>query len=573
MAEQPNQKQQQQAEELCGASIRALTGLPDLRHRGRSLFLSGKRVNTGAPHSQVSPLDQNFRSHRGIADGIALRLQFSNQQLHQSLAPESALQRLIFDLLEQLRVESLVEDQYRGIKSNLHYRFHQWSLEFYNNGHAETQLGLLIYTVAQISWSRLTGNPTFEETDELIEMTRSIISPVIGSELVGLRKNRSDQKEYARHALSIAQIVDDSLTSEMDRDNRETATAENEKALSRIALEMDFSDEADDSNIAAVVTGSSKVLNEVHQGYQIFTTRYDQEIVAASQVRKAELEEFRDSLDHQIHNQGINVPRLARQISELLATPRRDGWLFGEEEGVIDGRRLTQVVASPAERRLFRKEQYHFRNDCLVSFLIDCSGSMKAHIDYIAMLVDIFSRALDQAEINNEILGFTTANWNGGQAYKDWQAQGKPKNPGRLNERCHLIYKNADTSWRRSRRDIAAMLKTPYFREGLDGEAVQWACGRMRKHGEARKILMVISDGSPMDSATNLTNDEFYLDNHLKQVVEATDGKTGVEIYGIGVGLSLTPYYNHSLSIDLTESLSNTVFRQILHMIAQAQRR
>ena len=573
MSDLPNQKRQQQVEELCGASIRAFTGLKELRHRGRSLFLSGKRVYSGAPHSQTNPLEDDFRSQRGISDGIALRLQFSDSQLHQSLSPHSVLQRLIFDLLEQLRVESLVDDQYQGVKSNLHYRFHQWSLQFYHDGHAESQLGLLIYTVAQISWSRLTGNPTFEETDELIEMTRSIISPVIGGELVSLRKHRFNQKIYAVHALAIARIVDDSLSSEIDIDGHVNTSAVNEKALSRIALAMDFSDEADDSNIAAVVTGSSKILNDVHQGYQIFTTRYDLELIAASQVRDAELRDFRDNLDHQIHNQGINIPRLARQISELLATPRRDGWLFGEEEGMIDGRRLTQVVASPAERRLFRKEQYHFRNDCLVSFLIDCSGSMKAHIDYIAMLVDIFSRALDQAEINNEILGFTTANWNGGNAYKDWQAQGKRENPGRLNERCHLVFKNADTSWRRSRRDIAAMLKTPYFREGLDGEAVQWACQRMRRHGEARKILMVISDGSPMDSATNLTNDEYYLDNHLKQVVESLDGKSGVEIYGIGVGLSLTPYYRHSLSIDLSESLSNTVFRQILHMVAQAQRR
>ena len=573
MAEQPDQKQRQQAEELCGATIRALTGLADLRHRGRSLFLSGKRVNTGAPHSIFDPLDNDFRSHRGISDGIALRLQNSDPALHQSLSPESPVQCLIFDLLEQLRVESLVEDIYGGMKSNLHYRFEEWSLKFYHDRLAESQLGLLIYTVAQVSWSRLTGCPTLEETDELIEMTRSQISPIIGSDLVGLRKHRQDQQLYARHALSIAEILDASLASAMEKAGQNNAMSENEKALSRIALTMDISDEADDSNIAAVVTGSSKVLNDLHKGYQVFTTRYDDEFIAASKVRQTELAEFRDDLDHRIRQQGINVPRLARQISELLATPRRDGWLFGEEEGVIDGRRLTQVVASPAERRLFRKEQYHFRNDCLVSFLIDCSGSMKNHIESIAMLVDIFSRALDQAEINNEVLGFTTGNWNGGKAYKDWQAAGKPQNPGRLNERNHLIFKNADNSWRRSRRDIAALLKTPYFREGLDGEAVQWACQRMHKHGEQRKILFVISDGSPMDSATNLTNDEYYLDNHLKQVVEENHGKRGIEIYGIGVGLSLTPYYRHCLAIDLSESLSNTVFRQVLHMVALAQRR
>ncbi len=572
MAELPSNKQLQQIDELCGASIRALTGLTDLRHRGRSLFLTGERVHTGAPHLQANPLEDNFRSQRGIADGVALRLRFSDSSLHRSLYPQSSLQALVFDLLEQLRVETLVDDAYPGMKSNLYYRFKAWSLQFHADGHTETQLGLLIYTVAQIAWSRVSGYPTLEQTDDLIEVTRGTIAPVIGSHLSGLRKNRLDQQKYAGHALHIAQIIDASLSSATSQSSDATTQPVDQKALSRIALAIDFSDEAEDSNINTVVTGSSKVLNEKHQGYRVFTRDYDSEIFAASQVRKAELRDFRTQLDRMIHNQGINIPRLARHISELLATPRRDGWLFGEEAGLLDGRRVTQLVTTPHERRLFRKDQHLYKNDCLVSFLIDCSGSMKVHIEYIAMLVDIFARALDQADIASEILGFTTGNWTGGAAYKDWLAQGRPENPGRLNERCHLLFKNADSAWRRSRRDIAALLKTPCFREGLDGEAVEWACQRMQRHGEARKILMVISDGSPMDSATNLSNDEYYLDNHLKQVVEKYDRNGGIEIYGIGVGLSLTPYYRHCLAIDLSESLSNTVFRSILKLIATSSR-
>jgi cobaltochelatase CobT len=198
---------------------------------------------------------------------------------------------------------------------------------------------------------------------------------------------------------------------------------------------------------------------------------------------------------------------------------------------------------------------------------------MKKYIEYIAMMVDIFGRALDQAGISSEILGFTTGNWNGGRAYRDWLSKGRPENPGRLNEQCHFIFKNADTRWRKARRDIAALLKTSQFREGLDGEAVDWACRRMRKHGELRKILIVVSDGSPMDSATSLANDEYYLDNHLRQVVEYYESESNIEIYGLGVGLDLTPYYSHSLAIDLGESLSNSVFQQILQMIAHAQQR
>ncbi len=536
------------------------------------MFLAGMRLHPGAPHSQTDPLEDNFEARRGAADGIAMRLVYSDIELHRSLRPKSPLQGLVFDLLEQLRVETLVKDEYPGVKSNIYNRFRGWSLKFYHSGHAETHLGLLIYTLAQIAWSRLSGHPTLTQTDDLIEATRGRITPVIGHHLAGLRRERENQAKYAEHALAIAGILDRSLEAESARGG-ESTQSENETAPARIALALDFSDEAEDSNIASVVTGSSRVLAEHDQVYQVYNRAFDREIRAASQVRKAELREFRQRLDSKIFHQGINVPRLSRHISALLATPRRDGWLFGQEEGLIDGRRLSQVVSAPAERRLFRKDQYLYKNDCLVSFLIDCSGSMKQSIETIAMLVDIFARALDQAGIASEILGFTTGNWNGGRVRQQWLQQGRPPNPGRLNERCHLIFKNADNSWRKSRPDIAALLKTPGFREGLDGEAVEWACRRMRRHGEERKILLVISDGSPMDSATSQANDEFYLDNHLRNMVDKYDAKNGIEIYGIGVGLDLTPYYQHCLAIDLSESPGNTLFMQILQMIAHAQRR
>jgi len=496
----------------------------------------------------------------------------SDAALHRELAPDSPIQRLIFDLLEQLRVETRVSATHPGVRSNLQRRFRDWSLRFHDDGHADTELGLLIYTIAQVAWSRLSGQPTLAETDDLIEVTRGRIVEVIGHELVGLRRDREDQSAYAEHALSIARIVDESLLAEHSQESG-SKRIDNEKALSRITLALDFSDESEDSNIATVVTGNSKVLAEQKQVYRAFNREYDRELRAASQVRNAELRQFREQLDARIFHQGINVPRLARQISHLLATPRRDGWLFGEEEGLIDGRRLSQVIAAPRERRLFRKDQYRFKNDCMLSFLIDCSGSMKNSIEYVAMMVDVFARALDQAEIGCEILGFTTGDWNGGRVYRQWRAQGRPQHPGRLNERCHLVFKSAQEAWRKSRRNIAALLKTSSFREGLDGEAVEWASSRLLQGNAERRILMVISDGSPMDSATNLANDEYYLDNHLKNTVEKYDTPRGVEIYGIGVGLSLTPYYRHCMAIDLNESLSNTVFTQILQMIAHAQRR
>ena len=282
---------------------------------------------------------------------------------------------------------------------------------------------------------------------------------------------------------------------------------------------------------------------------------------------------MRERLDERVREQGVNVARLARQLAALFAQPEREGWLFGEEEGQIDGRRLAQLVSSPAERHLFRQERFQPKPHTLVSLLIDCSGSMKGHIEAVAVLVDVFGRALQQAGISTEVLGFTTGAWNGGRVQRDWMALGRPSHPGRLNEVTYMVYKDADTSWRRARSAMAALLKPDLFREGIDGEALDWACTRMNGRDESRRVLLVISDGCPMDTATNLANDTFYLDNHLKDVVARRERLGEVEIYGLGVGLDLSPYYSRCLALDLSQGLSNAVFAEILQMLGGHRRR
>ncbi len=290
-------------------------------------------------------------------------------------------------------------------------------------------------------------------------------------------------------------------------------------------------------------------------------------------MRRDVLAGLRERLDRRIAAQAVNVPRLARELRALLAIPVHDGWDSGQEEGRIDGRRLSQLVASPTERRLFRSERIEPAADCLVAFLIDCSGSMKEHAETVAMIVDVFARALELAGVDSEILGFTTGAWNGGRAQRDWMRAGRPAHPGRLNEVLHLVFKDADTSWRRARPRIAALLKGDQFREGIDGEAVDWACARMRAHPATRRLLLVVSDGSPMDGATNLANDAHYLDHHLREVVLRQEQVGDVEIRGVGVGLDLSPYYGCSHVLDLAAAIGNQAFREILDLIARRHRR
>jgi cobaltochelatase CobT len=567
-------RHQQKVEELCAAAIRSLTGERDLHIHGRRLHKGKRPLALHAPHLLLSEQIDDFTSWRGAMDSVALKRRHSNALLHRSLCPREPVARLVFEMLEQLRVESLAPDSMPGVTSNIRHRFRMWSLAFHRAGMMDGAIGLLIYTVFQVCWSHLTGQAPLEETEDVMEATRAGIASSIGSSLHSLRRTRHNQAEYARHALAIAGIVGEMIRAAKRDQARDDRTGDKDDALrDALGLLIDFDGEGADKPLAIAATGRSRVLQEAEHGYRAFTREYDCVVDSGSLVRPELLRELRERLDLRVRQQGVNIAALSRKLMALLAEPQRDGWSYGQEEGYIDGRRLAQLVSSPAERRLFRLEQYKPRADCMISFLVDCSGSMKQHAESVAMLIDILARALEAAGVATEILGFTTGAWNGGRPYRDWIRQGRPKNPGRLNALCHMVFKDAGTTWRRARPGIAALLKADLFREGVDGEALDWACDRMRARSEKRRILIVFSDGSPTDSATNLANDAFYLDNHLKEVVARRTAGAGIEIHGLGVGLDLSPYYERHLALDFSGSLGNTLFTDIMQLIAGGRRR
>ncbi|MDM0111601.1 cobalt chelatase [Variovorax sp. J22R133] len=561
-------RHQQKVDELCAASIRAVSGDAALHFRGRRLFRDRRVLPVHAAHLHPSPERDDFSSFRGAADGMALRIRLSDAALHKRLCPVDPIARMVFELLEQIRVESLAPAEMIGLVRNLRHRHEQWSLAFHESGLTETAKGILLYTVAQVCRARVTAQPVVDATEGVIEATRMALAPLLGHDLAGLRRQRNDQSAYAQHALAIAGAVAQAIHEAQAGDDESDTSGDDDGEADRklFSLWMDVDAEPDDG-VAAASSGHSRVLDEADDGYRVFTTAYDVEVKAATLVRVALLKEYRERLDRRIVGQGINIARLARQLKAALAVPARNEWEGSQEEGSIDGRRLSQLIASPTERRLFRIERQELAADCVVGFLIDCSGSMKQHIESVAMLVDVFARALEQAGVCSEVLGFTTGAWNGGRALRDWQRARRPAHPGRLNEACHMVFKEADTPWRRARPDIAALLKSDLFREGIDGEAVDWACARLQGRSEGRRLLIVISDGSPMDSATQLANDAHYLDHHLREVVARHEQQGAVEICGVGVGLDLSPYYRRSRVIDLSAGLRNEVFHEIVAMI------
>ena len=568
-------REQQRVEELCAAAIRALSGQRNLHFRGGRLHRGLQKLPAYAPHLHPTLDDDDFGSFRGAADGLALRLAKSNPALHESLCPPDVTARLLFEMLEQIRVEALVDEQMPGVRSNLAHRFEEWSKAFHASGLTETLSGLILYTVAQVAHARVHGVPVMEATEDLIETTRGKLSPIIGPDLAALRRLRDDQAAYGERARKIAERIGQLLRglAEQAADDEDGEDGDDEDSSPiRFSLWMDFDAEQDEGP-AVAATERSKTLDDAGGGYRIFTTAFDQQHDAGELVRPELLREYRERLDRRITENGLNASILARQLKAVLAEPTSDGWERAQEEGRIDGSRLAQLIVSPAERRLFRDERIEPVTHSALTFLIDCSGSMKHYAEAVAMLVDVMARALETAGATCEILGFTTGAWNGGRAARAWQRAGSPKHPGRLNERCHLVFKDADTSWRRARPAIGALLKADLFREGFDGEAVDWACGRLYERPEPRKTLIVISDGCPMDSATQLANDATYLDQHLLQVVQKHEQAGVVQVLGVGVGLDLSVFYSRCQAIDLERGLRPEVLREIVALIAESGRR
>jgi cobaltochelatase CobT len=568
---QEQARRQEQIEELCAASIRALSGEADLHFRGRRLHRGRKPLPLYAPHLHPSLDGADFGSFRGAADGLALRLAGSDAALHARLAPADPVERMVFELLEQYRAESLVPDVLPGARRNLRHAFESWSLAFHHGGLTDSAHGILLYTVVQMCRARVFGEPVVVETEDLLEATRAAIGPLFGVPLAGLRRTRHDQAAYAVYALEIAHTVGELLRNSRAEPGQAGALGDNDDKAA-FALLMDTEGDTT-SNFATAVSGRSRVLEDAGGAYRVFTRQYDRESPAGALVRTELLKEYRERLELRIAALGVNLTRLARELRALLARPVTEGWDGGQEEGLIDGRRLAQLVASPTERRLFRTEHLEPRADCVVTVLLDCSGSMKQHAETVGALVDLWVRALEMAGVASEVLGFTTGAWNGGRAQRDWLRAGRPQHPGRLNEVHHLVFKDADTPWRRSKLPLAALLKADLFREGIDGEAILWATRRLSACTQARKLLLVVSDGSPMDSATSLANDASYLDHHLRDVVQGVESRGEVEVFGVGVALDLSPYYSHSHVLDLEASSAQDWSHELLALLGGRSRR
>lgn len=587
----------EQAEGLAAATLRALSGDLALNIRRHRVHRGRRALALGAPHLNLAvPVDGQSEPLRGPADAAALRVAFSDAALHRRLAPADPLERTLFELFEQLRVEAIVPEHWPGVRDNVERGFTAWSLAFHAAGHTASASGLLLYTALQMLRARLTGHEAIEPDEGLLEATRFALAPLLGPALAGMRRERFEQARYAVHALAAAASVAALLRAGSgdaaarpggfaNGDDDGDEAGDDATAFHFWVVDTEPAPEGEGAGSGGAAPRHAA--DGQAEPYRIFTTAYDREAAATTLVRAERLHELRQQLDRAVDASRIAVAPLARAWQALFEQPRSDGWESPLEEGRIDARRLARLVTSPAERALFRDERVAPRADALVTLLIDCSGSMKSRAEAVAVLADLTARALERAGIACEVLGYTTGAWSGGRAQRDWQRAGRPASPGRLNERLHIVFKAATAPWRRARAALAALLAGELFREGLDGEAVQWAAARVQSwtgdglgqgsgHAPPQRLILLVCDGAPMDSATLLVNGRGFLDAHLQQAlaeIERRGGGIGGGIGGLGVGLELSPFLRQRQLLDLDGGATRAAASDMLALAARVLRR
>ncbi|WP_419905942.1 cobaltochelatase subunit CobT [Kiloniella sp.] len=567
--------------------------------------LNGDELRLPTPARDLPAEDvQRIRGH---ADSTALRLRYHNAKSHQKLKPIDTQAAAIFDSVEQARCEALGMRRMEGVAQNLE-ALHEESLVQLGYNHAITSDDVpLNEAMAILAREALTGRAAENTSSKVAQIWRPNLSPEIFETLDSLGDHIADQAKFAKTLQDLLGQLDFELEDndeaeteeqeDQDQQDENSDDQEQQQTSEKSApMEADSSDQGEAEG-APDDGGDSEGqqmdgqgqdsagspdqspefdpnhnFNAVH-GYKTFTTHFDETIEAQDLCEDEELTRLRELLDKQLsHLQGV-ISKLANRLQRRLMAQQTRNWEFNLEEGLLDTARLTRVVTNPLHSLSFKQESDTEFKDTVVTLLIDNSGSMRGRpITIAAMSADILARTLERCGVKVEILGFTTKMWKGGQSREKWIEQGKPTNPGRLNDLRHIIYKKADAPMRRSRKNLGLMLREGILKENIDGEALLWAHNRLMSRTEHRRILMVISDGAPVDDSTLSVNSGSYLEEHLRDAIEHIEKRSPVELLAIGIGHDVTRYYKRAVTISDAEQLGGIMMEKLAELFAETPR-
>jgi len=545
---------------------------------------------------------------RGHADSIALRIACHDARMHRKLAPGNPQARGVFDAVEQARVEAIGARRMSGVAKNLTAmlddHFHRGKYDEITD-RADAPLA---DALAMMVRERLTGLAPPAAARKMVDLWRPILEDKIGPRLDRLHEFTEDQARFgdAVHDLLDALELGDPTNAEQDEDDSQDDKRDGEKDQSgsdgspesESAEEMSAdqaqpsAEEMSENTMESAQASASDVFDDSDMGedetpgeahrpqhraneprgpeYHAFSPKFDEVVSAEDLCEHDELERLRSYLDKQLAHLQHIVARLANRLQRKLMAQQNRAWEFDLEEGILDPARLSRVVTDPYHPLSFKHEKDATFRDTVVTLLLDNSGSMRGRpITVAATCADILARTLERCGVKVEILGFTTRAWKGGQSREAWLAAGKPANPGRLNDLRHIIYKAADAPWRRARKNLGLMMREGLLKENIDGEALDWAHKRLLARPEQRKILMMISDGAPVDDSTLSVNAGNYLERHLRHIIEEIETRSPVELIAIGIGHDVTRYYRRAVTIVDAEELGGAITEKLAELFSE----
>ena len=539
---------------------------------------------------------------RANTDSKALKLRFSNNDVYLKNHPKNPALKKIYQLSEIMRCEMLGSRMLKGIKKNLENNYYQKINnkkyeEVKNKEETSIQDAFELYILEKFFKFDLNENSL-----KFLDYWRKDFDKNFINHLNYLKENIENQDNYNSKfsqlldKLDIFENTQDQQNnqnqenqnpgkndSENNEENNEKSENSEEKSEEQLNTESDYDvnqfrmddkEQTEDSGESLERVAQKLNVNKKNIEYKIFTSKFDEIAKAENLEKEEEILRLRKNLDQQLINFQDLVTKLANKLQRQLLAIQNRSWEYDLEEGLLDSSKLTRIIIDPQNSLSFKKEKDFEFKDTVVSLLIDNSGSMRGRpITIAALCADILSRTLERCNVKVEILGFTTKNWKGGEAREDWNKNGKPKYPGRLNDLRHIIYKSADSNWRQSKKNLGLMLKEGLLKENIDGEAILWAFNRLKKRKEERKILMVISDGAPVDDSTLSVNSGDFLEKHLKKVVKNIQDNKDFEILAIGIGHDVSRYYKKAIKITDVQELGDVMIKQLSQLFEKKSKK
>ena len=588
-------------------AVRGIAGDPELNvtYAAGQPMLDGKTAKL--PEPARMPSRGEIAILRGQADSLALTAACHDPKVHRGLVPAAGPGRAVFEAVERARVEALGANRMPGMAANLTAKIESFygeakfsDLKSREDAPLEDALHLLVR-------EKLTGLTPPKTATKLVELWRQQVETKCGDLLEELQRQSGNQRAFGRALGDVLRALDlsddpseggedgaddedendpdknDAENAEDGESSEKTEKSEPQESSGEESEDTDMSEESkgdmmemdaddlDDTESDEPWRPNFSVLDRPEAfGYKVFSSLHDEEVTAEDLCTEDELERLRAFLDKELKNLSSAVARLANRLQRRLLAQQSRAWDFDLEEGALDPARLPRIITDPMHALSFKRERDTDFRDTVVTLLIDNSGSMRGRpIMVAACCAEILARTLERCGVKVEILGFTTRAWKGGQAREEWLAKGKPPTPGRLNDLRHIIYKTADSPWRRARKNLALMMREGLLKENIDGEALAWAHKRMLGRHEQRRILMMISDGAPVDDSTLSVNSGSYLEHHLRQVIEEIETRSPVELIAIGIGHDVTRYYRRAVTITDPSELAGAMTDKLVELFEE----